>query len=96
MGQDLEIKQTILYKNLKIQLLDVQAPDLQTSIANIVAYDSGEKIVWRVEPPVTYYEFYYNMELDFSRNVLVANTGSGYRHIIDLNNGKIIDAFLVK
>jgi len=36
----------------------------------------------------THYEQYFDMEIDEGKNVLIATTGAGYRHLLSLENGK--------
>ena len=97
MEQNQKIRQALQYKNIEIRLFEVDRREIPyESVANIIAVDSLGNTVWQVERPRTNREQYWDMNLDTSNNVLIANTGSGYRHHINLDNGKILDAYLVK
>jgi hypothetical protein len=46
--------------------------------------------------PKTNFDQYFDVELDSTQNVLVAMTGLGFRHVIDLKDGHVIEYSLVK
>ncbi len=98
MHSDSKIKKTINWVKLNIQLLEPQNPyDLPyDSISNIVATDTDGNIVWKAEAPKSHYSQYYEISVDTSLNLLIATGGSGYRYLINMENGKIIDYYLVK
>jgi len=48
------------------------------------------------ETPKSHYEQYWEMEMDAIKNILIATTGSGYRHLLNPENGKILNYYLVK
>ena len=93
-----KVKQEIVWKNLKIRLLDVKKiGELPyTSESNIIAVNSLDTLVWKAEAPRTHYEQYFDMEIDKEKEVLIATTGSGYKHILSLENGKVLEYYLVK
>lgn len=92
------IKQEIKWDNLKIRLFrDKKITDLPyESESNIIAVDSLNTIIWKAEAPRTHYEQYFEMEIDRDKKVLIATTGSGYKHILNLENGRVMDYYLVK
>jgi hypothetical protein len=92
------VKQEIVWHALKIQLLEgVDSTKIPyNGESNIIALDSLGNIVWQAESPKTHYEQYFNMSFDNDRRLLIANTGGGYRHLINPENGKIVEHFLVK
>jgi len=92
------LKQEIIWGNLKIQLFkSKKITELKyNSESNIIAIDSLGAVIWKAEAPRTHYEEYFDMEIDKEKNVLIANTGSGYRHLLSLENGKVLDYRLIK
>ena len=98
MKKNNSVKQDIRWKELNIQLL--YGYD-STSIpydaeSNIIALNKAGEVVWEAEPPKTHYEQYFTISIDSLRNLLIANTGGGFQHLINLENGKIVDYYLVK
>jgi hypothetical protein len=90
-------KKIIKWKNLEIHLLEpVDYRKLDKSASNINAYDDKGNLIWKAEPPKSYKDEYYDMQIDTVENCLMADTGSSLRHIINLENGKVIRYFLVK
>lgn len=98
MNENFKVKKSIIWKKLRIQLIEVVdwSSIRYDSITNVIAIDFAGKIVWKAEAPKSHFEQYYDMEIDTSNNCLIAITGSGYKHIIDLQNGKVVDFYLTK
>ena len=93
--QSQKIKQVIKWGNLRIQLFEgyksTQIPF--NADTNIVALNESSDIIWETESPKVHYQQYFDIKIDDNDEVLVANTGAGYRH---LSNGKILNHFLIK
>lgn len=98
MNSDFKIKKSINYGKLNIQLLEPQSPYSlpYDSISNINAIDSDGNVVWKAEAPKSHYSQYYDISVDTNLNSLIAIAGSGYRYLLNMENGKIIDYYLVK
>ena len=93
-----EFKQEIIWGNLKIQLFRNKDSTAlpYNSESNIIAIDSSGGVIWKAETPRPHHQQYFDMEIDKEKNVLIANTGSGYRHLISLENGKVLNYYLIK
>jgi len=92
-----EIKQSIQYKDIEIRLLKVDPYSIpDKGIANIIAVDSAGNVIWQAEPPKSARDSYWSMELDTSRNLLVVNTGNSFQHLINLENGEVIEYYMIK
>ncbi|HYF31695.1 MAG TPA: hypothetical protein VD993_11310 [Chitinophagaceae bacterium] len=97
MDQKQQPSQTVQYGDIEIRLTRVNRDDIpRTSIANIAAYNSKGAVVWQAERPRSNLDQYWDMKLDASKNVLIANTTLSFQAIINLDNGKLIDFYLVK
>jgi len=98
MNQKHRIKKTLIWNGFNIQLFESENVSRipYNSVSNIIAIDSVGNLIWKAETPKSHYEEYYDISIDSSKNFLIATTGSGYRHLINLENGKIVDYYLVK
>jgi hypothetical protein len=98
MGNNRKIRKTIRWKDLEIHLFEpVELIKIEKeSISNIIAYNTNGNIVWEAEPPKSKHDTYFEIEIDTVKNVLVAGTSWGLRHIINLETGKVIEYYLVK
>ena len=91
------IKKNVTLKNVTIVLYDYDTSDKPLeSLSNIECLDSLGNLLWIIEKPVTHFEAYYDMWMDSVSNRLIAVTGSGFRHEIDIHTGKILKSYLVK
>ena len=93
-----KVKQVLTYNGLRIELLEgvpfSKIPKQAES--NIAAFDIDGSKVWDAAPPVPQYQQYSEIKVDSERNVLIATTGSGFKHLINLSNGKVLEYYLVK
>jgi len=93
-----EVKQELIWGDIRIRLFKskkiTEIP--YNSVSNIIAIDSSDKVIWKAEAPRTHYEEYFDMEIDKEKKVLIANTGTGYRYFLNLENGRVLDFRLIK
>jgi hypothetical protein len=93
-----EIREIVKWNDLQIRLFE--PVDFLTieyeSVSNITAYDNNGNVVWKAEPPKSPHDIYSSMSIDTANNLLIADSGYSFRHIINLENGKVIKFFLVK
>ena len=64
------------------------------SISNIIAIGNDNKFIWEAEPPTTKYDIYFKIYL--KGNYLMARSGGGQLHQLDIKTGKIVDSFMTK
>jgi hypothetical protein len=92
------VKQELIWKGLKIQLLQTesqsQLPDNRKS--NVIARDSHGEVVWEAAAPTSYHDIYVDIRIDTVRNVLIAYSGNSYIYEIDLKDGAALKHYLVK
>jgi hypothetical protein len=93
-----KVSQEIIWGNLKIQLFRRKGSTAlpYNGKSNIIAIDSLGAIVWKAEDPRSHHDEYFDMEIDKEKNVLKATTGLGYRHLLSLENGKVLNYYLIK
>ena len=98
MNKESLIKKEIKWNHLKIQLLEISDPTKAPyqGISNLKAVDKVNNVVWYADTPKAHYDSYHDIELDSEKNILIANSGIGYRYILNPENGKILDNYLIK
>ena len=99
MKQKHNLKKTLNWEELNIELYEYDRTKKEVgynSVSNIIATNSKGDVIWKVEAPKSHYDQYYDMYLDTTEDLLIAITGSSYKHLINLENGKIIEFYLIK
>ena len=66
----------------------------ESSVANLVATDLDDKIIWIAEPPATNHDCYWKIYFDGER--LMALSGIGELHEIDKDSGKVLNHKMIK
>jgi len=93
---DLQIKQSLIFENRLFLLLQVSENQLlpKDSIANVLALDANNDIIWTIEPPTTYYDYYSRIFIE--DNELYANTSIGQLHHINKETGRVLSSRMIK
>lgn len=93
-----KLKKTLSWDNINIQLFKIEniSEIPYASISNVIAVDLDGNLVWEAEAPKSHYDQYYDISIDSSKKLLIAITGTGYKHLINLDNGKVIEYYLIK
>ena len=66
----------------------------EESVANVVAIDQENNLIWVIERPHTKFDIYFRIY--FKEGSLMAVSSGGQLHEIDESNGKIINSRMTK
>jgi hypothetical protein len=96
MNIDKKVKKSLEWGSMIIKLYEGDRKSLLTeSFENIEAFDMYGNLLWRVEPPKSKMDFYYDIKIDTVNRILLAYTAVSYLAKIDLESGKILEFHVI-
>jgi len=92
------VKEELKYDDMTIRLYQpIQGSKVRyESISNISAFNKSGDLIWKAERPKSHKDQFWSMWIDQVKKVLTVNSVIGYRYIINFQDGKIIDYYIVK